>query len=259
MRIYRLDLQRQLSAANSSEVKQVIDQPNLHANIAPNCRQCLTNIGGTSLIPFQKRDGVEDRGQGRAELMGQHRQEAILRLVRCLGFGHGCLCLDASHSLLRFSFEDFVLRFKFRIQGGQSPCLAKQIDEDVHFGAKHQGVNRFSQVVDCSDVIGKDGVLFLKVMRGEKNDRDMLCAPALLNQAGKLNAAKLRHLHIEDYGRKFLTHQGEKCLPAALSLGDGVVSPLENALERKEISWIVIDNEDRRRRRGVCEVRRLRG
>lgn len=103
-------------------------------------------------------------------------------------------------------------------------------------------------------------------MRGEKNDRDMLCAPALLNQAGKLNAAKLRHLHIEDYGRKFLTHQGEKCLPAALSLGDGVVSPLENALERKEISWIVIDNEDRRRRgsarSGVCaadsRVERLR-
>ena len=155
--------------------------------------------------------------------------------------------IRSSVSRSRISF--CASSFAFKVA---KPCLAKEIDEDVHFGAKHQGVNRLSQVVDCSDVIGKDGVLFLKVMRGERNDRDMLCAPALLIRRAS-SSRKLRHLHIEDYGRKFLTHQGEKCLPAALSLGDGVASPLENALERKEISWIVIDNENRRRR-GVCEV-----
>src|SRR5262245_43785672 len=98
-------------------------------------------------------------------------------------------------------------------------------------------------------------MLFFEVMRRQKNNRDMLGAPALLNQPGKLNAAEFRHLHIQHDGRELLTHQGEERLTAALSLGNSVISALENAFQRKEISWIVVDNEDRRR---VGDVRRLR-
>ena len=182
--------------------------------------------------------------------------ESIARKRSFASFAASASALAASAWMrrIRSSASRWRIAFcasSFAFKAAKSPRLAEQIDKDIHFGAKHQRVDRFRQVVDGSDVIGKHGVLFLKVMRREKNDRDMLCASALLNQAGELNAAELRHLNIEDNGRELLTHQGEKCLAAALSLGDRVVSPLENAFKRKEITWIVIDNEDRRRRRGV--------
>jgi hypothetical protein len=39
-------------------------------------------------------------------------------------------------------------------------------------------------------------------VRRQKNDRDMLRAPALFDQPGKLDTAKLRHLNIQDNGRE---------------------------------------------------------
>ena len=95
-----LALQVELAGSNASQVQEVIDQPGLQSDIAADHVQHVAERIGRRGVVEHGRDGGEDRGQRRAELVAQGGKKAVLGPVGRLGLGSGCLLAEQSEPAL---------------------------------------------------------------------------------------------------------------------------------------------------------------
>ena len=80
----------ELAAEHPRQVEQVVDQPRLELDVAPDHRQ-LARVGGQAGVHLEAREHGEHRRQRRAQLVAEGRQEAVLGLVGGLGLAVGPL------------------------------------------------------------------------------------------------------------------------------------------------------------------------
>ena len=74
-------MQRDLSPRDARDVEQVVDQPGHVARLAPDHLLGQPSHLRVILAQPQKLGGIEDRGQGIAQLMGEHGEELVLAAV----------------------------------------------------------------------------------------------------------------------------------------------------------------------------------
>ncbi len=82
-----LQAQVELAAGDAGEVEQVVDQPRLELDVAPDHVQRPAQRGGDALIPGEPGGEEQHGGQRRAQLVAEGGEEVILRLVGGLGLG----------------------------------------------------------------------------------------------------------------------------------------------------------------------------
>lgn len=94
-----LGAQRELVAAQSREVQEVIDEPGFEGDVALNHRESFPDLCRERLVLAQGRGGHQHRGERRAQFMRKLRQEVVLRLDR------GLQRLLAAAELLTLAFH----------------------------------------------------------------------------------------------------------------------------------------------------------
>ena len=86
-----------------------------------------------------------------------------------------------------------LARFVREIRRCQVARFAKQLNEDADLGPQDVRVDGFAQIVNGAHAVSPLNVLIIQQVRGQKQDRHVLGAPALFDHLGQLQPADPRH------------------------------------------------------------------
>ena len=80
--IHRLQVQLDLAAGDAGEIEKIVDQPRLKLHVPPDGIYFLAKLRRQFFVLGEVTGGGERRRERRAQLMAQHGQEIVFRLVR---------------------------------------------------------------------------------------------------------------------------------------------------------------------------------
>ncbi len=90
VRVHDLEAELHLAFADASQVEQVVNQPRFQLHIAADHLEGRQNRF-RQIFVIERHQGGEHRGEGSPQFVAEHREKAIFREVRTLGFGAGFL------------------------------------------------------------------------------------------------------------------------------------------------------------------------
>ena len=120
---------------------------------------------------------------------------------------------------------------------------AEQFDEHPHLRAQHLGHDRRGDVVDRAQGVAALGLAFVHVRRDE-DDRRLGRFLVLADQAGRLQAVDVRHVHIEQDHREFLLQDVAQRLLARTRTDDVLAQLVQDASENDVLFREVVDHQD---------------
>jgi hypothetical protein len=125
----------------------------------------------------------------------------------------------------------------------QAPLRQVQVDEDLHLGAQHVGIDRREDVVDRAERVAEAG-LHLVGVRGDEDDRRARRSLVLADQLGGLEAVDVGHVDVEQDRRELGLEDLLQRLRARAGADQVVAEVLENGLEDEELLRQVVDDEN---------------
>ena len=103
---------------------------------------------------------------------------------------------------------DFAMQRVVEI--GERPRLAERFNEHADLRPQDLAVDGFAEIVHPADAVPTQDVLFVHRVGGEKQNRDILRPPALLDQRRQLEAVHAGHLDVEDQRGEVVAHQTQQ-------------------------------------------------
>ena len=92
---------------------------------------------------------------------------------------------------------------------GQCTCRPEQIGKDRNLRTQNVRIDRLAHEIDAAGAVSQQDFLLVQSVGGEEENRDVLAAFALLDQAGQFQAVRARHFDVEYDCGKFVLQDGE--------------------------------------------------
>ena len=132
--------------------------------------------------------------------------DGVLQRRRALLHTNFQLLIQLTKRLLcHFALGDFALQRLIR--SCQGPRFAEKLHEPGNLRPQDVRVHGFCEVIDCTGTITTEHIPIVEHMSGQEENRDVLRALPLLDQARQLDASHARHFDIEHDGRELLVKQ----------------------------------------------------
>jgi hypothetical protein len=156
--------------------------------------------------------------------------------------------VDAEHPF-RDRVEDQLILFRQPRElvrlALQCLAFAEQLDEDADLRAQDLRLNRFEDVVDRAELVSAKDVRLAATERGEKDDRRVARFVAGADQARRLEAVEIRHLHVEqDDGELLIEQMAQRLLARLRHDQPPVVVIRKDRLQREQVVRLVVDQQD---------------
>jgi hypothetical protein len=221
---------------DARDVEQLVDELALRV-AAPADRLQRAHLGRRVEPPrLQQLHPADDRGQRRAQLVRDHRQEVILGLARQLG-------RLARRQLL--GGEAIFLAQPRRLLLEQLAALI-QLDEERDLGAQEVGIERLGDVVDRAQIVTARHELALVVKSGDEDDRQRLVARMATNHGDGLEPIEHGHLHVHERHRELLGLRQRQRLRARTRAHHTLPERLQRSFQREEVGAQIVGDEDAR-------------
>jgi hypothetical protein len=143
---------------------------------------------------------AELRSRERRRLIGHQPNDALEVELRCE---------RGADALERFDERCFIAQSLFAeemylisvatsfLEDRVSPSLM-QLEERAHLGNEHVRLNRLREVIDRTVLVAERHAPAIGLEGGDKDDRDVLVASSLANEAGSFDSSRTRHDDIEE-------------------------------------------------------------